>query len=112
MQLKKLVKREFYLFKQIHLEGEFYSPEKPKYIPAERPRQVRHEDNLKMTGDFITVERTEFIPAERPQQVRPEDNLRPEGLFYQPEKSQPVGKNILLIDSRISQIEKKSKNNA
>lgn len=44
-----------------------------------------------MTGEFITVERAKFIPAERPQQIRPEDNLRPEGQFYQQEKSKPTG---------------------
>lgn len=67
-------------------EGEFYSPEKEKFRPADRPQQFKPSDNLRPEGDFQRPERTEFKPAERPQQVKPTDNLRPEGEFYSPEK--------------------------
>lgn len=70
------------------MEGEFYTPEKTKFVPADRPQQVRPQDNLKQTGEFYSPEKSKFVPADRPQQVRPEDNLKPnEGEFVRPEKT-------------------------
>lgn len=65
--------------------------ERTEFIRAERPQQVKPEDNLRSEGTMFTPEKPAYRPAERPQQVRPEDNLRPEGDFYKPEKTQPTG---------------------
>lgn len=56
--------------------------------PCEKRSPIKHDDNLRTgEGDFVTPEKQKYIPAERPQQVRPEDNLRPEGTFDRPEKT-------------------------
>ncbi|XP_058056667.1 uncharacterized protein LOC131208041 [Anopheles bellator] len=65
-------------------EGDFERPEKSPFRPAERPKQKRPEDNLKTEGEFITPEKPQFRPAERPQQIKPQDNLKPEGHFDRP----------------------------
>lgn len=68
-------------------EGDFITPEKPQFIPAERPKQVRPEDNLRPEGPMYTPEKQTFRPAERPKAVKPEDNLHPnEGQFQRPER--------------------------
>lgn len=79
-------------------EGTFYTPEKPKFQPVERPKSVKPQDNLRPSeGDFQRPEKPKFVPAEKPKQVKPKDNLKPEGVFYQPEKSGPVGKIIVYL---------------
>lgn len=68
-------------------EGDFTTPEKQKYQPAERPKQVRPEDNLHTEGTFDRPEKPAYKPGERPRAVKPEDNLRPnEGDFTRPDK--------------------------
>lgn len=47
---------------------------------------VKPEDNLRPEGQFYTPEKSTFRPAERPQQVKPSDNLKPEGQFERPIK--------------------------
>ncbi len=47
----------------------------PKYQPAERPSQIKHPDNLRPEGDFFTPEKEKFLPAEKTVAVRPHDNL-------------------------------------
>jgi len=61
-------------------EGEFEKRTPDKFIPAERPKQKRPEDNLHPEGSFPQKEKEPFIPAERPKQKIPQDNLRPEGM--------------------------------
>lgn len=82
-------------------QGEFSTPEKPKYQPADRPKQVKPTDNLKTgEGDFVTPERTKYVPADRPKQVKPTDNLTTgHGDFVVPEKSHPRGKKKLILFS-------------
>lgn len=68
-------------------EGDFTTPEKPKFIPADRPKQIRPEDNLRPERTNYRPEKPVFSPAEIPKAVRPEDNLHPnEGQFQRPEK--------------------------
>lgn len=57
-------------------EGDFVTPEKSKYIPAERPQQVKPVDNLVPEGTFDRPEKTSFKPAERPKAVKPTDQVR------------------------------------
>lgn len=65
----------------------FVVPEKQKFIPADRPKQVKPSDNLRPSeGTFDRPERVPFRPAERPKQVKPQDNLKPKGSFDKPEK--------------------------
>lgn len=55
--------------------------------PCEKRSPIKHDDNLRTgEGDIITPEKLKFTPTERPKQVRPEDNLRPEGSFERPER--------------------------
>lgn len=55
--------------------------------PCEKRSPIKHDDNLKPSLEKLNVpEKQKFVPAERPQQVRPEDNLRPEGTFQRHEK--------------------------
>lgn len=66
-------------------EGDFITPEKPKYIPAERPKQVKPIDNL--TTSVATFEQRKeitFTPAERPKAVKPTDQVSNErfGVFH------------------------------
>lgn len=51
-------------------------------------------DNLKTgQGEFSSPEKAKYIPADRPKQVKPTDNLTTgHGEFVVPEKSQPRGK--------------------
>lgn len=55
-------------------------------VTDSRQTIIRHEDNLKMQGEFYTPEKPKFTPSERPTAVRPTDNLKPEGEFEKPEK--------------------------
>lgn len=57
-------------------EGKFVVPEKPKYQPGERPKQVKPQDNLRPEGSFDKPERPGFRPAERAKPVKPVDNLK------------------------------------
>ncbi|CAH0764487.1 unnamed protein product [Diatraea saccharalis] len=70
----------------LHLEGDFQEPERPKWQPAERPKQRKPEDNLKPEGEFEKRRPDEWHPGERAPVKRPEDNLKPEGDF---EKRRP-----------------------
>lgn len=55
--------------------------------PCEKRTPIKHDDNLRTgEGDIITPEKQKFIPAERPKQVKPKDNLTTEGTFERPEK--------------------------
>lgn len=56
-------------------EGKFVTPEKQKYQPVERPKQVKPQDNLKTEGPFEKREQPGFKPAERAKPVKPKDNL-------------------------------------
>lgn len=68
-------------------EGSFDKHDKPKYQPGERPKQVKPTDNLKTgEGKFVTPDKGKYQPAERPKQVKPQDNLKTEGSFDKPEK--------------------------
>lgn len=44
--------------------------EKTKYKTVERPQQIKPTDNLRPEGDFYSPTKDEFRPAERPKQVR------------------------------------------
>lgn len=66
--------------------GQFYSPEKPQYRPAEIPKQVKPSDNLKTEGVLYTPEKKPVGPGEKRKPIKHSDNLRPEGAFERPEK--------------------------
>lgn len=61
--------------------------------PVEKRTPIKHDDNLKTgEGRFVTPEKTKYIPADRPKQVKPTDNLKTgQGEFVVPEKTQPRG---------------------
>uniref|UniRef100_A0A182PKT5 Uncharacterized protein n=1 Tax=Anopheles epiroticus TaxID=199890 RepID=A0A182PKT5_9DIPT len=69
-------------------EGNFERPQKSPVGPGERPKPIKHDDNLRPEGTFERPEKATFKPAERPKQIRPEDNLRTEGEFEKPTKPQ------------------------
>lgn len=74
-------------------EGKMYTPEKPGFSPAERPKAVKPEDNLHPNeGKFQRPEKPKYVPAEKPKQIRPKDNLTTgHGEFDMPKKMHPTG---------------------
>lgn len=57
-------------------EGDFITPEKRGYIPAERPKQVKPIDNLTTSeATFEQRKDIEFKPAERPKVIKPTDQV-------------------------------------
>lgn len=72
-------------------EGKFVTPEKPKYQPVERPKQVKPQDNLETEGTFEKPEKPGFKPAERAKMVKPVDNLKTgEGEFVGRRKTDTI----------------------
>uniref|UniRef100_A0A182F5Y4 Uncharacterized protein n=1 Tax=Anopheles albimanus TaxID=7167 RepID=A0A182F5Y4_ANOAL len=72
-------------------EGQFYTPERQGYTPGERVQPIKHDDNLRPEGEFSAPAKPEYRSGERPKPVRPQDNLKPEGEFERPQKP-TVGK--------------------
>lgn len=44
-------------------------------MPADRPHQIKPEDNLRPEGSFDRPEKSPFRPAERPQAIKPTDQV-------------------------------------
>lgn len=63
---------------------------KESFSPAERPKQIRREDNLRPEGKMYLPEKTEFKSTEKRKQVRHSDNLITEGEMHIYKKNETV----------------------
>ena len=64
----------------VYVLGTFYKKPLQEIKPGERPKPIRHEDNLRPEGEF-TKRPTQDSPlkGERADVKRPTDNLKMEG---------------------------------
>ncbi|KAK6630596.1 hypothetical protein RUM43_014581 [Polyplax serrata] len=88
----------------LRVEGEFVKRINEEFIQGERPKPIKHmdnlypegpkqkkpKDNLKPEGEFERTPKDKYTPGERPKPVRPEDNLFPEGEFEKRPKDEFV----------------------
>lgn len=70
----------------LRMEGEFTKSQKQIYQSAEKVEQTRHSDNLKLTGSMSISEKNGYQPGERMPMRKPQDNLRVEGEFVKREQ--------------------------
>ncbi|XP_022170292.1 GATA zinc finger domain-containing protein 14-like, partial [Myzus persicae] len=73
-------------------EGAFDRPSQQNYGPGERPKQIRHPDNLKSEGDFEKRVVQKVTTSERTVAYKPQDNLRMEGEFEKRDRTYTVRK--------------------